>query len=193
MGLLVITSTSHKKKGKWSYNVNEFVLAAGWMYEKIYIASGERIDLSMAEKGILEYLKLPQFLENCFGDFCLAEGGQFHETYLQALKITAAASGLDDNGEETVSETSVVEIDVSSRRNVFLLLENGEVWCYLYNTLPDFIEVLRRDGNYFTLAVKGKYSLIKGAKYNRFDESDCLYNRGYRFDNYWQQQQTTNS
>lgn len=174
MGVIVPTASGHKKNGRWSYDELEFSLAKGWKYDKIHLVTSDKIDLSRNEDGLCEYFKLPKGIG--FGEFCLAEGEKFQELYETALKITAAVSLIDEK-----EEVGTIVEHRFGWANKELLID-GEVWDYVGNLLPEKVEILNRSSDMFMLKIKAgcKYEIVNGMRYNRFDTSDCLYNRGYR-------------
>lgn len=174
--IIVVTASGHKKNGKWSYDTHEFSLAAGWEFKKITHVNSDRVDMSRGEDGLCEYFQLPKNIK--IGEFCLAEGEKFQKLYESTIEITRKLSELDelDGGAEA---EQIVEHRVGYGME---LLIDGVCWDYVDREIPEKVEVLNRASDFFTLSIKPgcTVELIKGSRYNRFDESDCLYNRGYR-------------
>ena len=178
MGIVVPIASGHKKNGRWSYDELEFSLAKGWKYDKLNLVTSDKVDLSRNEDGLCEYFNVPKNIG--FGEFCLAEGEKFQELYETALNVTAAVTAIDTK-EETGQQADTIVEHRFGWANKELLID-GEVWDYVGNPLHEKVTVLHRASDLFTLCIKAgcKVEIVNGVRYNRFDNSDCLYNRGYR-------------
>lgn len=181
-GVAVVTASKYIKDGTWSHTIKEFTVAHGWAFKHISIANSDRIEYGTGVLGLIDYFQLPtgcvtglpRFLETC--------GGMWWKSLQKAETISAKLIAMTEKEEGGADAGTVIEFKDGS--NLRLLLD-GECWDYLYNTLPDKVEVIEhRSGGFFTLAIAAgvQYEILPGGRYNRFDESDCLYNRGYRKD-----------
>lgn len=185
-GVAVVTASKYHKNGMWSYTTKEFAVAAGWEYKHISICNSDRIEYGKGIFGLLEYFNLPSHCAAGLPRFLETAGGMWWDALKKADAISAKLTQISETEESNDADAgdAGAVIEFRDGTNARLLLD-GLCWDYIYNTLPEKVEVIEhRSGGFFTLHVLPgvAYEFVNGPRYNKFDESDCLFNRGYRRD-----------